>query len=74
MIISSESGHRLHSRRVVKRLRENHLFKYEEVYLKEYDDSYEADLYNFSYLYSKVRARLEKEVHEQAVEDEDDDE
>jgi hypothetical protein len=33
------------------------------VYLKEYEDAYQADLFNFSYLYSHIRQRLEIEIN-----------
>jgi len=50
------------SRRLIKRLRENHSFKFNEVYLKEYENAYEADLFNLSYLYSNIRQRLERDI------------
>ena len=36
---------------------------FDSVYLKEYDGAYEADLFNFSYLYSNIRKRLEIEIN-----------
>lgn len=38
VIISSDEKHRYHSRKLIKRLRENANFRFDEVYLKEYDD------------------------------------
>jgi hypothetical protein len=58
MIISSDNQHRVQSRKLVHRLRENEAFRYEEVYLKEYENEAETDLFNLSYLYNKIRTRM----------------
>lgn len=53
----------MHSRKLVKRLRENPLLQYDSVFLKEYEDGYSTDLHNLSFLYAKIRERLERELH-----------
>lgn len=63
IILSSDKNHRFHSRRLVHRLRENQNFRYEEVYLKEYDNEVDSDLFNLSYVYSRMRSRMEQEIN-----------
>jgi hypothetical protein len=71
IIISSDPLHRLHSRKLIKRLRENDLLRYDTVFLKEYEDPYSTDLHNLSFLYAKIRDRLERELNEMPEDSED---
>lgn len=34
------------------------------MYLKEYDNEAETDLFNLSYLYNKIRTRMEDELND----------
>ena len=63
----------MHSRQLIKRLRENQFMHYNEVYLKEYEDRYQADLCNIGYLYHLLKERMERERSRPDSEDDSED-
>lgn len=46
---------------------------YNEVYLKEYEDRYQADLCNIGYLYHLLKERMERERSRPDSEDDSED-